>query len=235
MEKSESNIKLVFFDMEGTLFKKAYEDSKGNTAPSAWTLIAENLGKETLEKEEATKDKWNNGEYSGYLEWMEDTIRIHKEYGLTKETFESIMESVPYHEGVKETFDKLKEKGYITALISGGFKYQANRAQRDLKIDHAFAACEYFWGKNGEIDHWNLLPCDYKGKVDFMKLIMDEHGVKPEECAFVGDGKNDVHFAREVGTSVAFNGAENLQKEATYSINQKKGQEDFREVLNYLS
>ena len=74
--------------MEGTIFKKTYKDSKGNTAPSAWTLIAEHLGPEALKEEDETKDKWNQGKYSGYVEWMEDTIRVHKKYKLTKDFFE---------------------------------------------------------------------------------------------------------------------------------------------------
>ena len=61
--------KFVFFDMEGTIFKSVAKDSKGNTAPSAWTLLAKHLGKEALKEEEETKEKWNDGGYKGYVEW----------------------------------------------------------------------------------------------------------------------------------------------------------------------
>lgn len=232
MEKRK--IKLIFFDMEGTIFKKVIEFTKGNTAPSAWTLIAQHLGEKALKEEDKTKDKWTAGKYKGYVEWMEDTIRIHKKYNLTRDFFNKVMGSVKYHKGVKETFKDLKKRGYITAIISGGFKAQSDRAQRDLKVNHAFAACEYFWNKNGKLLHWNLLPCDYEGKIDFMKLIMKEHGLSPEECAFIGDGKNDVFLAKEVGTSIAFNAAEELQRVSTYNINQPQGKEDFRAILKYL-
>lgn len=227
-------IKLVFFDMEGTLFKKVIKFAKGNTAPSAWTLLAEHLGPEALKEEEETKDKWNDGKYAGYVEWMEDTIKIHQKYGLTKDFFEKVINSVEYHVGVKEVFEKLNKRGIKTALISGGFKGNADRAQKDLKITHSFAACEYFWDEKGKLLHWNLLPCDYEGKVDFMKLIMKEHGLSPEECAFVGDGRNDVFLAKEVGTSISFNGAEELSRVSTHAIKQEKGKEDFKEVLKYL-
>ncbi len=226
-------IKLIFFDMEGTIFRKTHTTSKGNTAPSAWTLIAEHLGPEAHKEEDATKDKWNNREYKGYVEWMEDTIKIHKKYGLDKKFFDKVMDSIEYHPGVKEVFAELKKRGIRTALISGGFKAQADRAVKDLKIDHAFAACEYLWDKKGNLIHWNLLPCDYEGKVDFMKLIMKEHGLKKEECAFVGDGKNDVPFAKAVGLSIAFNADKELQKACTHSINQEK--ENFKEILKFIS
>lgn len=234
IKKRKGKIKLVFFDMEGTLFERVIKISKGNTSPSAWTLIAKHLGPKALEEEEITKDKWNAGKYAGYVEWMEDTIRLHQKYGLTKRFFQDVMGSVKYHKGVKETFRELNKKGFITALVSGGFKAQADRAQKDLKIDHAFAACEYFWDEKGKLLHWNLLPCDYEGKVKFMKLIMEEHGLLPEECAFVGDGRNDVFLAKEVGTSVSFNGAEELQRVCTHVVDQLFGKEDFNAVLKYL-
>ncbi|MAG08375.1 phosphoserine phosphatase [Candidatus Woesearchaeota archaeon] len=227
-------IKLIFFDMEGTLFRKACRDSKGNTAPSAWTLLAEHLGPKACEEEDYTKDKWNNSEYSGYVEWMEDTIKIFQKYGLDKKFFDKVMNSIEYHPGVKESFEELRKKGYKTALISGGFKAQADRALKDLRISHAFAACEFLWDDKEKLVHWNLLPCDYEGKLDFMKLIMKEHGLRKDECAFVGDGINDIPFAKAVGLSIAFNGAPELQKASTHSINQEEGKEDFRAVLKFL-
>jgi len=230
----EPNPKLIFFDMEGTIFKKPFKFSKGNTQPSLWTMIAKKLGEKALKEEENTKDKWNNKQYRGYVEWMDDTIKIHQKYRLTKKIFDEVMASDEYHKGVKETFEQLEKKGYKTVLLSGGFKAQADKAQKDLKIDHAFAACEYFWDKNGELLHWNLFPSDYEGKIDFMKLIMKEYKVTPDECVFVGDGINDVYLAKEVKIGISFNGHEELQKVCTHSINQPEGQEDFTEILKFL-
>ncbi len=227
-------IKLVFFDVEGTLFKKVYKDSQGNTAPSAWTLIAEHLGPEAHKEEEETKVKWTNKKYAGYVEWMDDTVRIHQKYGLKKDLFDQVVNSVDFQPGVKETFKELKKRGLKTAVICGGFKASATRAQKELKIDHAFAACEYFWDEKGKILHWNTMPCDYEGKTDFMKLIIKEHGLTPDECAFVGDGRNDVPLAKAVGLSISFNGPKELQEASTYSINQPEGKEDFREILKYI-
>ena len=228
------SIKLVFFDMEGTLFRKAKHDVRGNVAPSAWGMLAKQLGPDGEREESESVDKWNAGQYSGYVEWMEETIRIHQKYGVTKTIFDSVMAGIDYHPGVHEVFEQLRSRGIRTALVSGGFKAQADRALVDLRIDHAFAACEYFWDDDGQLLHWNLLPCDYEGKLDFMQLIMKEHGLSANECAFVGDGRNDIHFAAAVAVSIAFNGAEELQAASSHSINQKQGEEDFRAVLQYL-
>ena len=227
-------VKLIFFDMEGTIFRKTVRNSYGNTAPSAWSLTGKSLGEKAHSEEELTKKKWTEGLYAGYVEWMEDTIRIYEKYGLTRDAFESAMRSIEYHPGVFETFHELKGRGVKTALISGGFKAQADRALVDLKINHAFAACELFWDGKGRLAHWNLLPCDYEGKIDFMKLIMKEHGLDRDECAFVGDGKNDVALAKEAGLSVCFNGDEALKKVSTYSVEQPAGEEDFSKILQFV-
>ncbi len=230
----KTKIKLIFFDMEGTIFRKTIRNSYGNTAPSAWTLIGKSLGEKAHAEEELTKKRWTEGQYAGYVEWMEDTIRIYQKYSLKRDAFENVMKSIEYHPGVSDTFLEIRDRGIKTALISGGFKAQADRALVDLKINHAFAACELFWGSNGQLAHWNLLPSDYEGKIDFMKLIMKEHGIEKDECAFVGDGKNDVPLAKEAGISISFNGDEKLNAVTSYSVEQPEGKEDFREILRFV-
>ena len=148
--------------------------------------------------------------------------------------FERALSTISYQPQVKATFRELRKRKYKTAIVSGGFKTLADRALRDLKIDHAFAGCELLWSKSGKLVHSNLLPSDYEGKLAFMKLIMREHGLKKAQCAFVGDGANDIPFAKAMGLSIAFNASPSLQKVCTYAINQKPGKEDFREILRYF-
>lgn len=227
-----SDIKLVFFDMEGTILRKAVKPTQG-VAPSLWTLLAQHLSPEALEEEEISKRKWNNKEFNSYTDWMAEGIRVYQKYGLTRSFFEEVMNSVQYHPRVQETFTELRERGYLTALISGGFKAQADKVQVELKINHALAGCELFW-EGEKLVHWNLLPSDYDGKHKFMEMLLDEHRLTPKQSAFVGDGVNDIRLAQEVGLSIAFNGDPRLQAASTYSVNQPEGQEDFREILKYL-
>lgn len=62
--------KLIYFDMEGTIFKRAAHPLETLVAPSAWYAIAEELGPQALEEELLTQKKWENGRYGGYLEWI---------------------------------------------------------------------------------------------------------------------------------------------------------------------
>lgn len=227
--------KIIFMDLEGTLLRKEYRLDNGKVAPSAWTLIADQLGSSCLREEEETKDKWLQGHYSGYVEWMRDTIRIHRKYGLTQSLFYSVMNSVKLMPGVEKAVAEFKGRGAVTAVISGGFKILADRVQRQLKIDHALSGCEYFFDNStGLIEHFNLLPSDEAGKVDFMKLIVKEHGFKPDDCVFVGDGKNDVHLAQAVGLSIAFNAQNELKAIATQCVDQAPGAEDFYQVASII-
>ena len=231
--KNSCDLRIIFFDMEGQIFEPGVKATKKGTAASVWSVIAKHLGPEAYAEEEETKEKWGKGFYKSYVEWMEDTIRIHQKYGLSEEFFNKIISNVKYIKGVKETIKKLREKGYIIALISGGFKNLADRAIKDLGIHHVFAACEYFFHpKTKKLVSWNLMPSDYHGKVDFMRLLIKEHGLSPRDCAFVGDGVNDFHLAKEACLSIAFNGHPNLQKVTTYAINQKV--KDLRGILKYL-
>lgn len=227
-------IRLVFFDMEGTVFRRAVSLSETNVPPSAWFTIAERLGPEALKEERVTQKRWNNNEYSGYLEWMEDTIQIHAKFGLTKDTFVAVLDSIAFTSGAHEVFNILHIADVRTALVTGGFKQQADRAGKELGIKHIFAGCEYYWDDQERLTHWNLLPADFRGKVDFMHSLSADYGLKREELAFVGDGENDIALAKEVGISIAFNGAKKLQEVTTYKIVQRPGRENLKEILQFL-
>ncbi|WP_243637486.1 haloacid dehalogenase-like hydrolase [Parashewanella curva] len=126
--------------MEGTILKKELSLDNGKVAPSAWTVLAKELGEDCLIEEEKTKDKWLRGEYKGYLDWMKDTVTLHMKYGLTINILNDVVQKAEYHEGADELFSLLKSQGVVTVLITGGFKALADKVQRHLKVDHALSA-----------------------------------------------------------------------------------------------
>jgi len=221
--------------MEGVIFETGIKEFGKNTTASTWTTIWRSLGETAAKEEQRGKDMWNLGQFKNYIEWMQYSANGHQKYGLKMKTFYEIIHSVPYMNGVKEVFDQLRKSGIITSIITGGFKNQANRAIRDLKVDHTFAACEYFFDEKTDLlSHWNLLPCDYEGKVEFMKHLMRDYKFSREQCAFIGDGVNDRFLAKEVGTSIAFNARKELQEVCTHLVNQPEGQKDLRAILEFL-
>ena len=224
-------LKMVFTDMEGTVLWPMVKRTHG-ISPSIWTYISKLLGDRAYEEEEASKIKWRQGGYANYLEWMIDTIEMYIRHGLTREIFEKAIDTTELYPGAIQLFQALHSKNIITALITGGLKAQADIVQQELKIHHAMSACEFFWNGDGSLVHYNLLPTDLEGKLDFMKLMIKEYGLKEEQCAFIGDGINDVKLAEAVGLSIAFNAEEELRQVSTHVINQ--GEPDMKEIISIL-
>ncbi len=224
-------LELIFFDMEGTLFSKdgvRQEHRNEFSFHSLWSRLMHELGPEAVSADSETVRKWIAGEYTSYVQWCQETLEILQRHGLDKPLFERTMAQVSMNKGVEKTIVALKKKGIKTAIVSGGFMAQARQAQQKLRINHSFAAVDLLWDESGGLDHWNIFPSDFRGKVDFVHLIRREYGLPLEACGFVGDGGNDIYIAQEVGTSFAFQAEPDLKAVATHSI------ESFEELLSYL-
>jgi phosphoserine phosphatase len=186
------------------------------------------LGSDAMREDAETIRKWESGEYSSYLDWVDESILILQRSGLTRALFDQVVESVPYNPGVQETFSTLNSRGIKTAIVSGGFIEQAKKAQMELRITHSYSAADLYWDEEGRLTHWNMFPSDFEGKVDFVRLLMREYKLTPKQCGFVGDGKNDVYIAKEVGVSFAYQAHEELRAVATYEI------EEFPSILSFI-
>ena len=226
-------MKICFFDMEGTLLKKNLSLDNGKVAPSAWTVLAKEISEACYIEEEKTKDLWVTNKYISYTQWMKETVEIQIKHGMNKTHLQTVLSQAELQKGAVELIQFLKKKGYLTVLISGGFKELADLTQRKLKIDHAYSACEYFFDKNGSVEHFNLLPTDEEGKLVFMKHLASEYNSELENCIFIGDGKNDVFIAKNVGTSIAFNAQKELKDVATFIVDQESP--DLSAIINIIS
>jgi phosphoserine phosphatase len=173
---------------------------------SAWTLLCDLLGSDASRKNQANWDKWRDGGYPGYSEWVIDTIKLHKEYGLTKDLFDAVVyDSAEYFPGIAETFTALRAQNITIALVSGGLKAMADRVALDFGLEHCFTSAEYFWNPEGTIRHWNCQPSDFIHKKHLVKLLLHDLGFSKNEAVFIGDGGNDREAAQYVGYSIGFN------------------------------
>jgi len=222
-------LKLLVLDIEGTLFRADIRLPGTSIASTIWQGIAHALGPEAIREEVATHRRWENGEYLSYLDWMKDTITLHRRHGLTENLFRALIDAAEYNAGVVETLSRIDRSEYELMLISGGFRELAARAQGDLHVHHAFAACEYFFDKMGRLDSYNLLPCDFQGKLDFIHLMLREYGLTATEWVFVGDGPNDVLIAKNAPISVGYRPHPELRKVVTHTV------EDFCDLLPILN
>lgn len=238
-------IRLAIFDMEGTIFRSKINFQYNNREyhGGVWTLLCDVLGDTPRDENKKNWERWQHrhdpsypNRYKGYSEWVEDTILLHRDHGLTKTLFEAVIASVPYFVGVGQTFARLKEAGVKIALISGGLKALADRVAIDHRLDHCYAAAEYYW-KGEKLHHWNIHPTDYEHKRTLVELLHRDLGISRKECLFVGDGDNDHEIAEYLDKSIAFNpsGEKLLEKCCSTIIKQDEGKEDLSEVLNYIN
>jgi len=113
-------------------------------------------------------------------------------------------------------------------IVTGGFRELARRAQQDLRIVHAFCACEYIFGNDKKLRSYNLLPCDFEGKIDFIRLMLREYRLADSDWVIVGDGANDVHVAKEAPLSIGYRPHSDLRSVANESV------DNFKDILAIL-
>jgi phosphoserine phosphatase len=223
--------RLVFLDLEGTLVAKqglSLRDGDPGHHHSLWSRLMQELGEAAIGENAKTIQKWESGAYASYINWVDDSVRVLQRHRLSLQLFGEVLESIPLNPGVAATILELHRRGLKTAIVSGGFAEQAKRVQAELQIAHSQSAVELFWDEFGQIAHWNIFPSDYEGKRDYLHLLRREYGFAPHECAFVGDGQNDVAIAREVGISFAYDAHEALRDVATHSVS------EFDRILDHL-
>lgn len=221
-------MKLFVLDIEGTIFERGVVLEGAQYASTVWQGIAIALGPQAIAEEIETHRQWEAGNYSRYVDWMRATVEIHERHGLTERVFHGVISSAEYHPHAVEVLASVARLDYVPVLISGGFKELAERAQRDIGIHHAFAACEYFFDGRGLLTSYNLLPCDFYGKVDFIELMLDEYGLSPDDWVFMGDGGNDAQIASLAPLSIGFRPDDRLSAVVDHVI------DDYRDLLSVL-
>jgi phosphoserine phosphatase len=195
-----------------------------------WPLLAYRIGAEDEEKR--THDKWENGEYKNYREWVKESFNFHKEYKLTKEIFDEVLKNAEYNEGVVEFFKELDRTKWIPVIISGGFQELVDRACEELNIDWGYGACRYTFNQvTGYLEKHSYKSSDFKGKNGWLGNIrIEEELDSGDHWAFVGDGKNDIDIATKAKAAFAINPHPEL--EAVCGLEKI---ESFLDLLPYLN
>lgn len=207
-------MKLLVCDVEGTIFKAKYRIKGTEYASTMWQPLAQRLGEAAIAAEIETHRKWENNEYSNYIEWVEDTVEIHKHHKLHKDTFNSLINEAEYIDGVVDFFNELDRSKYVPVLVSGGFQELVRRAQKELNIKYGYGACEYeFDIDTGYLSSHTMTPCDFEGKYQYVNALFAIYNLNPnKDWVFIGDGKNDIHIANKAPISYGINPHPELAK-----------------------
>lgn len=178
-----------------------------------WMKLHEKFG--TLEKGKILTDKYRLTDYKKLVE--EVVVKLWK--GKDAKPYFDLVNSVKYLPGVKETFDYVKNKGYIVAIISAGSIDVARRVQKDFGVDYIFA--NELVIKNNKVSGEFVWPIAHGGhhKAVILKNLCKDLKISTKESIFIGDSDTDVEIAEEAGLSIAFNPkTEKLKQACKYLV-----------------
>jgi len=195
------NRRLVVFDMDSTLIEAEVIDELAKKA---------GVGEQVIEITESAM--------RGEIDFDESfRRRVGLLKGMDASVLEQIAEELPLTEGVEKLVSNLKELGFKTAILSGGFNYFGRYLQDKLGFDYVYAnELDIQDGKvTGEVTGTIV---NGERKAELLKEIAANEGIRLEQTIAVGDGANDLPMLSTAGLGIAFRAKPLVRESAKQSI-----------------
>ncbi len=180
---------MVIFDLDGTLTQER----------SIWEYIHKQLGKWYGFAEEY-QIQFLDGKIS-YERFCELDAEVWK--GMRVEKLLKIVKTVPFHQGADELISYLKNKGLKLAMVSSGLSILCNWVHQRYGFDYSVS--NDLLHADGILTGKVKIQVYYDKKAEWVKRILNQFGVRPEEVIAIGDSAGDIDMFQMVGFSVTFN------------------------------
>jgi phosphoserine phosphatase len=179
--------RLVCFDMDSTLIEAEVIDELAK---------AQGVGEEVAAITEAAM----RGELDFNASFKR---RVALLKGLDESVLAEIAARLPLAEGAETLLKTLKQLGYKTAILSGGFTYFGQYLQKKLGFDYVFAnELAIANGKvTGEVTGTIV---NGERKAELLKELAQKEHIALEQVIAVGDGANDLPMLSIAGLGIAF-------------------------------
>lgn len=149
--------------------------------------------------------------------------------GLPLENALDAVNQINLMPGAAELLLYVKNKGYTTALVSGGFSISAEMVGKALGID--IVVSNELLVEDGCLTGKVFGPITRSdSKRDVFEELVRLNRIPPERCVVVGDGANDACVFEKAGFSIAFNPKPILREYADVVITKK----DLKSVIPVL-
>ena len=144
-------------------------------------------------------------------------MRVQLLSGLKEDILLDVAKRLRLNEGAEYLLKRLRQLGFKTAIVSGGFLFFASRLQSILDVDYVFANeldivdGHLSGGLKGEI-------IDGNRKAELLCELAIQEGLHLEQVIAVGDGANDLPMLQAAGMGVAFKAKPLVRVSAQYAI-----------------
>jgi len=137
--------------------------------------------------------------------------------GLSDEVLADIAAKLPIMPGMEKLISTLSQRGYKTAILSGGFSYFAGYLKDKYQFDYAFSnALEVVDGKVTGNVIGDIVNAEQK--VVRLKEIAAKEGFDLAQTIAVGDGANDLPMLATAGLGVAFHAKPLVIEKADHAV-----------------
>ena len=154
----------------------------------------------------------------GEIDFNESFIRrVALLKGLDEAVLEKVANRLPITEGAERLVSTLKNLGYKTAILSGGFQYFGRFLQNKLGIDYVHAnELEIVDGKvTGNVTGTIV---NGERKAFLLQDIANKESISLEQTIAVGDGANDLPMLSKAGLGIAFRAKPLVRENAEQAI-----------------
>lgn len=204
--------RLVVFDLDGTL----------TPVDSLWRYLHDSFG--TWDRAKVAEQEYRRGEIA-YKTWAERDARYWAGAPLTQ--MKSILEEIPYREGVREVFKELRMREVKTVILSAGLSILAEKAAKELGADLSIA--NELRTENGRLTGEVVVKVSVTGKQEIIERLASQMGVPLQDVALVGDRAFDL--SNEQCLKIAYKPKDEVaRREADFVVED----EDMRAILQYL-
>ncbi|MBM3209132.1 HAD-IB family phosphatase [Candidatus Shapirobacteria bacterium] len=206
MPETESKIKLICFDVDGTLVDGI-----------SWLFLTRGLGCSS-EEHIGIFNRAKCGEIT-FAEGERMLTRMYRDSGNATRVFiENLFARVRPRPEAKQLVSYLKKKGYLVYLISGAIDIYVRAIAKRLGADGYFANSSFDFDKSGVLEKIHYRDNQGEVKVEQLKQLIKARGIRMNEVVFVGDSENDIEIFEATKKGIAVSWASDNLKEVAWKI-----------------